>query len=141
MVQSTITVERKSLNKPDEARKFANGGLEVVHFGAAAVGRLTLRPGWRWSRDVRPIAKTESCQMSHFQYVVSGRLTVQMDDGSETEIRAGDVVKIPPGHDAWVVGDDACVLVDFTGMGMYAQPEDEWPEPQAETEPDTSVEF
>ena len=115
-------VEVKSFDAPDEVRPFeGNGKADVVNVGGRTIGRGTFEPGWRWSDNVRPIAGTDSCQVSHLGYVVSGRMAVRMDDGSEGEVGPGDVVAIPPGHDAWVVGDDACVLVDFGEFGEYAR--------------------
>ena len=115
-------VEVKSFESPDEVRPFeGNGKADVVNVGGHTIGRGTFEPGWRWSENVKPIAGTDSCQVSHLGYVVSGRMAVRMDDGSEGEVGPGDVVAIPPGHDAWVVGDEACVLVDFGQFGEYAK--------------------
>ena len=114
--------ELKSFAHPDEVREFPNGRLELVHIGGVAVGRATLQPGWRWSESVQPIVGTDSCEASHFQYQLSGVIRIHMDDGTEFESHAGDVTMIPIGHDAWVVGDEPVVLVDFQGMRDYAQP-------------------
>lgn len=84
--------------------------------------RLVTNPGWQWSRSIKPIVQTESCQVHHIGYLVSGALRVKMDDGSEIEFGAGDAYNIPPGHDAWVVGDEPAVSVDFRGAETYAQP-------------------
>jgi hypothetical protein len=92
-----------------------------VTIGGVTVGRATLEPGWRWSESVQPIAKTDSCEASHFQYQLSGVIRVRMDDGTEFESHAGDVTQFPPGHDAWVVGNEPVVVVDFQGMRDYAQ--------------------
>jgi hypothetical protein len=113
--------ERKSLGKPDEVREFPKGRMELVQIGGATVGHAVFEPGWRWSTSVKPIAKTESCQASHFWYQVSGVLRARMDDGTEFESRAGDVVLLPPGHDGWVVGDEPAVVIDFQGMAGFAQ--------------------
>lgn len=85
------------------------------------IGRATLEPGWKWSTSVQPIAKTKSCEAPHFQYHISGTLAVLMDDGTRFEIKAGDVSLIPTGHDAWVIGDEPVVVVDFQGMVDYAK--------------------
>ena len=115
-------IEVKSFDKPDETRQFeGKGHADVVNVGGRTIGKGTFEPGWRWSENVKPIAGTDSCQVSHLGYVVSGRMAVRMDDGSEGEVGAGDVVAIPPGHDAWVVGDEPCVLVDFGEFGEYAK--------------------
>jgi len=114
--------ELRSFREPDEVRAFPLGKLELVTIGGGTVGRATLEPGWRWSTSVRPIAKTASCEAPHFQYHVSGTLRVVMDDGSEFDCRAGDVSLLPVGHDAWVVGNEPVVIVDFQGMIDYAKP-------------------
>lgn len=113
--------ELKRFGEPDEVREFPLGKLELIHIGGAVVGRAILEPGWKWSTSVQPIARTKSCEAPHFQYHVSGVLHVVMDDGTELECRAGDVSLLPVGHDAWVVGDEAVVLVDFQGMVDYAK--------------------
>lgn len=113
--------ELKSFGKPEEVRKFPKGYVELVNIGGATVGRGVFEPGWRWSTSVKPIAKTESCQAPHFQYQVSGVLKIVMDDGTEFESRTGDVSLLPSGHDAWVVGDEPVVVVDFQGMVDYAK--------------------
>lgn len=114
-------MQKKNLAKPDEKRSFAKGEVEVVDLGGVTFGRATLQPGWKWSTCVKPIANTESCQVSHLQYHVSGRLRVRMDDGSEEEFGPGEVSQLPPGHDAWVVGNEPVVVVDITGMGEFAK--------------------
>ena len=117
------TLEVRSVDATDEVRAFqAHGGAAMVHVAGRAVGRGTFEPGWRWSQDVKPIAGTESCQTAHFGYVLSGRMHIALDDGTEAEVGPGDVVVIPPGHDAWTVGDEACVLVDFGDVETYARP-------------------
>ena len=112
--------EWKNFETPDEVREFPLGRLELVTIGDTTVGRGTFQPGWHWAESVQPIAKTESCQAPHFQYQVSGVMRVRMDDGTEFDCKAGDVVMIPPGHDAWVVGNEPVVVVDFQGMSEYA---------------------
>jgi hypothetical protein len=113
--------ELKDFGKPDDVRRFPNGRVEVVKIGDATVGRAVLEPGWRWSTSVQPIAKTASCECAHFQYHVSGVLRVRMDDGKEFDCKPGDVSLLPPGHDAWVVGNEPAVIVDFQGMIDYAK--------------------
>lgn len=114
---------RKSLDKPEEVRPFENsmGRLELVNVDAGAVGRATFEPGWQWSKHVKPIAKTDSCEVAHTGYVVSGRLKVVMDDGEEAEFGPGDFMRLAPGHDAWVLGDEPCVIIDWQGYGDYAR--------------------
>lgn len=121
MSQTIARVECKCFNTPEEVRNFDKGKLELVNVDGVLVGRARFEPGWRWSECVKPIAKTSSCMAGHFGYQLSGTLVTKMDDGTETISRAGDVLMIPPGHDAWVVGDEAVVVVDFQGFGHYAE--------------------
>jgi hypothetical protein len=113
----------KSFDKPDEVREFPKGRLELVKIGDITVGRGIFEPGWRWSTSVKPIAKTESCLAPHFQYQISGVMRILMDDGTEFNSYAGDVILLPTGHDAWVVGNENVVVVDFQGMKDYAKAE------------------
>ncbi len=113
--------EHKSFVKPDEVRNFPNGQAEILTVGGAEVGRMIFKPGWRWSQDVKPIAKTTSCQAPHFQYHVSGKLAIRMDDGTEFIAGPGDVTSLPKGHDAWVVGDEPAVVIDWFGASNYAK--------------------
>ena len=115
--------EVKNFENADEVREFPNGRLELVNIGGVIVGRARLEPGWKWSESVQPIAKTDSCEAAHFQYFLSGTLRIRMDDGTELDCHAGDVCLIPPGHDAWVVGNEPVEVVDFQGMAMYAEGE------------------
>jgi uncharacterized cupin superfamily protein len=102
------------LDSPDETRSFDKGKMQIAHIDEVTAGRVTLEPGWKWSECVKPLAGTDSCQVQHTGYVVSGRMQVDMDDGSEQEIGAGDMYVIRPGHDAWIVGDETFVGVDFS---------------------------
>lgn len=113
--------EAHNFSKPDEVRRFQNGYVELVNIGGATVGRAVFEPGWRWSTSVKPIVNTHSCEAAHFQYHVSGILRVKMDDGTEFDCKPGDVTMIPPGHDAWVVGNETAVIIDFQGMVDYAK--------------------
>jgi hypothetical protein len=121
MLVKTMLAEMKRFNTPDEVRDFPLGKLELVKIGGAMVGRGTFQPGWRWSTSLKPLVKTKSCEAPHFQYHVAGTLVVQMDDGTRFECKAGDVTYLPSGHDAWVVGDEPVVVVDFQGMVDYAK--------------------
>ena len=114
--------ERKTLNKPDETRNFPKGKLEVVTIGETTIGRAEFQPGWKWSECMKSIAGTESCQAAHLGYCISGRMAILTDDGQQIEFGPGDAMWIPPGHDAWIVGNEACVVVDFTGFADYAKP-------------------
>ena len=114
--------ECKDFRKPDEVREFPKGRLELIKIGGATVGRAVFEPGWKWSTSVQPLVNTRSCEAPHFQYHVSGVLRIKMDDGSEFDCRPGDVSLLPSGHDAWVVGDEPVVLVDWFGASNYAKP-------------------
>jgi hypothetical protein len=117
----TEIAEKKSFSKPDEVRTFPKGKLEVIKIGGATLGRATLEPGWKWSTSIQPLVHTKSCEAPHFQYHISGTLVVIMDDGTEFECKAGDVSLLSVGHDAWVVGNEPVVVVDFQGMLDYAK--------------------
>jgi hypothetical protein len=116
------TMKKKNLDSPEERREFPKGHVELATIGEITFGRGTFQPGWKWSESVKPIAKTDSCQAPHTQYHVSGRLHVRMDDGTEMEFGPGDVGIVPPGHDAWVVGNEPVVVIDITGLTHYAEP-------------------
>jgi quercetin dioxygenase-like cupin family protein len=117
------TLQRKRFDSPEETRPFLDdkGRVEIVDLSGNAVGRGTFEPGWRWADHVKTLSGTESCRVEHIGYVLSGRMRVVMDDGAEIEVGPGDVFHMPPGHDAWTVGDEACVLVDFEGLKGYAK--------------------
>jgi hypothetical protein len=117
------SVEQRTFSKPDETRKFDRGRVDVVSLGGATFGRAVFEPGWRWSTSVKPIAQTPSCEVSHLNLHISGRLHVAMDDGSEFEFGPGEISALPPGHDAWVVGNEAVVVIDISGMDKYAKRE------------------
>jgi hypothetical protein len=115
-------LEIKNVGSPDETRAFVDKGhADVVNIGGSPVLYGTFEPGWRWSEHVKPIAGTDSCQAPHLLYMLSGRMGIRMNDGTEGEAGPGDVVSIAPGHDAWVVGGEACVAVDFGGYAQYAK--------------------
>lgn len=117
-------LQRKSLDMPDEERMFLDGkgSLKIYKVGGATIGRGTFQPGWRWSQHVKPIAGTDSCQAEHTGLVLNGAMCVRMDDGEEVEYHAGDSFYMRPGHDAWVVGNTTCELLDFSGATHYAVP-------------------
>jgi hypothetical protein len=119
--QQQDKAEHRNFRKPDEVREFPKGRLELVNIGGATVGRAVFEPGWKWSTSVQPLANTKSCEAPHFQYHVSGVLRILMDDGTEFDCRAGDLSLLPSGHDAWVIGDEPAVVVDFQGMIDYAK--------------------
>lgn len=105
--------QRKNFTTPDQVRKFSSGRVDIVTLDDNAMGRFLFQPGWRWSKDVAPIAKTHSCQHRHLGYTISGHLEVRMDDGTKLVIGPGDCYEIPPGHDAWVTGDEPWDSVEF----------------------------
>jgi quercetin dioxygenase-like cupin family protein len=113
--------EYKDFAHADEVRTFEKGNVEVLKIGSGTVGRMTLQPGWQWSKHVKPIAQTDWCLAPHFQYVVSGRLHVKMANGEEFELGPGSVSFLPEGHDAWVVGNEPVVGVDWAGAANYAK--------------------
>ena len=115
-------LSKKSASKPDETRKFPKGKLEVVKIGEHTIGRSTFQRGWKWSTAVKPIAKTESCQAHHVGYLVSGSMAGVMDDGTKWRLATGDFFDLPPGHDAWTVGNKSVVLIDYMGVADYAKP-------------------
>ena len=124
MAQQHASLLKRNLDSPDETRDLSGmGTVEVVKVGDVTVSRSTFQPGWRWSQHVKPIAGGESCQTLHHSFVTSGRLHVRHDDGSEEEYGAGDVWVIQPGHDAWVVGNEPVVTLDFApSAATYAKP-------------------
>jgi hypothetical protein len=113
--------EHLDFERPDEVRTFRHGQAQILHAGGGVIGRLTLQPGWRWSRDVKPAAGTEWCEAPHFQYQVSGTLRVHMADGTEFDSKAGEVTVLPSGHDSWVIGDEPVVLVDWQGAVRFGK--------------------
>lgn len=114
-------MQKASFEQPTDMRQFPHGTLELVQIGTDSFGRTRFEPGWKWSNDVKPTAHTDSCQMSHVNFHLAGRLHVRMDDGAEQEFGPGDISIVPPGHDAWVVGDEAVVAIDISGMKHYAE--------------------
>jgi class 3 adenylate cyclase len=116
-----MRLQRRRFTEPSDVRTMPRGRIEVVELDDTVVGRMTYEPGWRWSVDVRPIAGTDTCQYHHVGMALSGVLRVQMPDGTELEIGPGDVFEIPPGHDAWVVGDEPWISVDFEAMRTYGK--------------------
>ncbi|MDQ1681246.1 MAG: hypothetical protein QOI42_2105 [Frankiaceae bacterium] len=112
---------QRAFDRPDERREFPHGHADIVVVDGHTIGRMTFQPGWRWSNDVKPIAGTDSCEAPHFQYHLSGTLQIRMNDGTEITAVAGDVTSLPQGHDAWVIGDEPVVTVDWAGAMNYAK--------------------
>jgi len=119
---ATKSIQKKRLDAPDEVRTFDKGKVELATVGTVTFGRGRFEPGWKWSESVKPIVKTDYCEAPHIQYHVSGRLRIRMADGTEEEFGPGDVGMTPPGHDAWVVGNEPVVVIDISGMKEYAKP-------------------
>jgi quercetin dioxygenase-like cupin family protein len=117
-------IQKKQFSSATDVRPFKadKGELRMIDLDGPAAGKATFQPGWRWSEHVKPIAGTDSCQAPHLGYVLSGQMTIRMDDGTEDTINTGDFVSIAPGHDAWVVGDEPCVMLDWQGYADYAKP-------------------
>ena len=119
----TVTkLEAKSHGSPDEIRNPDKTRIEIVRLEGFTLGRMTFEPGWRWSESIKPVVKTDSCQVSHVGFAVSGRLTVRIKDGTQKTIVAGDSYTIPPGHDAWVEGNERFVGIEVMSAEQYAKP-------------------
>ena len=116
-----MQLRRKRFDRPDEVRTVEKARIELVELGELVVGRATFEPGWRWSEHVKPIVETEFCEVHHIGYVISGRIHIEMIDGASLELMGGDTFEIPPGHDAWVVGDEPWVSVDYAGRRLFAK--------------------
>jgi len=118
-----MPIEHASFSKADEKRSFDNGEVEFIHIGDKTVSRSKFRPGWKWSNDIKPLVKTDSCQMLHTGVCLSGQLRVEHTDGSAVDLKAGDAYVIHPGHDAWVVGNEDWTAVDWAPRaGDFAKP-------------------
>jgi class 3 adenylate cyclase len=116
------SMQRKSLDMPDETRTIPNGRTDIWNLGDFVVGRIIFEPGWKWSKDVKPIAQTEWCEYHHLGLILEGTLHYITPEGLEMEVSPGMLFEILPGHDAWVVGDKQVVQYDFAGMRTFALP-------------------
>jgi hypothetical protein len=116
------TLQRKNVGTPDETRSFPHGTFNIVWLGDVAIARGQFAPGWRWSEHVKPLVGTDSCQTHHLGHLISGRMGVRMDDGTEMAFGPGDVYEIPPGHDGWVIGDEPVVGFEIMGAETFAKP-------------------
>jgi quercetin dioxygenase-like cupin family protein len=110
------SIESKSFDRPDETKELDKTTIELVDLAGGQVQRTTFQPGWRWTESVGPAMHADRCSVNHLAYVVSGRLRAEHDDGSVGEVKPGDVLHLAPGHDAWVVGDEPVVLIEFQGL-------------------------
>jgi len=125
MAEAAMNVTKlasKSHNNPDEVRSPNKTRVEVVRLPGFTLGRLNMEPGWKWSECVKPVVKTDSCQVSHVGYVVSGAITVKMNDGTQKTFEQGTSYTIPPGHDAWVEGKERFVCIEVMSAEQYAKP-------------------
>jgi hypothetical protein len=113
--------EVKNMSASTEVRKFEHTNIELVNIGGGTVARFVLQKGWKWSNDIKPVVRTEWCEAPHLQYVISGKYRVRMKDGTEFDIGPGDVASVPPGHDAWVIGDETLVGIEFVGGRIAAE--------------------
>ena len=116
-------LETRSHDSPDETRTPNKTRIEVVRLEGFTIGRLTFEPGWRWSECIKPVVGTESCQVSHVGYAISGRMTIRLNDGAEQSIEAGQSYTIPPGHDAWVEGSEPFVGIEVMSAEQFAKPQ------------------
>ena len=114
-------VAKKSFSQPEEVRNAGSGRGDIVEIAGVKFLRMTLPPGWKWSKDVKPLAGTDTCQAKHVGTMISGRMVVRHNDGSEQEFGPGDLYEIQPGHDAWIVGDVEAVGLDVTGSENWAK--------------------
>jgi class 3 adenylate cyclase len=117
-------LQRRRFSESDDVQEIPRGRIDVVELDDRVIGRITYEPGWRWSIDMKPLAGTYRCQLHHVGVTTSGRLRIQMQDGAEMDLGPGDVFEIPPGHDAWVVGDEPWVAVDWEAMRAFGRSSD-----------------
>jgi class 3 adenylate cyclase len=114
-------IEAKTFQEPDETVTFDHGHVDIVNAGSLVIGRQVLEPGWRWSTHVKPIVGTDWCEFHHVSFLLAGRIRVETAEGESHEVVAGEVVEIAPGHDAWVLGDEAAISIDFQGVVGWAK--------------------
>ncbi len=112
-------LQKKNINSPDESRTFLKGKLDITQIGDTTLGNIYLEPGWSWEKCIKPLVKTESCQASHTLYVISSRIRFKMNDGNEEEYGPGDLAYVPPGHNAWVVGNDPFKGMEFGTIDLF----------------------
>src|SRR5687768_14512462 len=118
-----VKLQRRPFGEPDSVREVSLGRLETYDMDEIRIGRSILQPGWRWSESIKPIARTDRCEFHHIGLCVSGSCRVQMHEGSELLIEAGQIYEIPPGHDAWVVGDEPYVTIEWSPSTAFARTE------------------
>ena len=113
-------IETGDFDTPDESRTPDKTKIDIVKMGRTTAGRFNFQPGWKWSECIKPVAGTDSCQVRHVGVVQSGRLHVSHEDGTEGEVGPGNTFVIEPGHDAWVVGDEEFVSLEFESRSAEA---------------------
>lgn len=107
------SIERKNLNQPEETQTPEKAKIEIVNIGGLKIQRITVEPGWQWSKHLKPVVGTESCEKDHLMYIISGKGHARMNDGKESDFGPGDVVAIPPGHDGWNTGTEPVVWIEI----------------------------
>ena len=117
-----VDLEQKSFDSAADVRQFDKGRMDVVKLAGSSIGRGTFEPGWRWSESVGPMIGADECPLAHTGFVLSGRMHIAMSDGNEFEVSAGEAIHIAPGHDAWTLGDEPCVVLEVLSAAEYAQP-------------------
>lgn len=115
------TASVKSFSTPDEQQEVEKASVATLNMPGGAVERSTLKPGWRWSEHIKPMAGTDFCEFNHFGYVVSGQLGIRLKEGKELVAKAGDVLAVPSGHDAWVIGDEPVVIIDWGATTSFGK--------------------
>ena len=119
MTATAPTIQTRSLAEPDEVREADKARIEVMSIGGIDLLRIRVQPGWKWSESIKPLAGTDTCQIAHVGYCVSGQLHIEMDDGGTADLSAGDAFTCEPGHDAWVVGDEPAVFLEFSPSAQH----------------------
>ena len=127
-----MKIEKKNLGKPDETRSFDKGKIEVLKFDDKTIACATFEPGWRWSTSMKALVGTESCEIAHYGVILSGRIHIRANDGTEQEFGKGDVALVPPGHDAWTLGNEPCVWLELNAGEQYATDAREQPKEEEE---------
>lgn len=112
---------RLNLDSSPDTRTFDKAKIDNVTLGGVSFARMTMEPGWKWSKSIKPVAKTESCQLHHVGYVISGKLKIRMNNGNELKLQPGDAYEISPGHDAEVIGDKPYVALELRSAADLAK--------------------
>ncbi len=122
--KGTATLVVRAMDDPDERREPPLVRVDVTTIGDTTMARATAEPGWRWSTSIKPIAGTESCEVPHTGYMISGKLHILMDDGTEADLSPGQVFTCSAGHDGWVVGDQPAQWLEVSPAAAttYAAP-------------------